>query len=833
MPPGVPTVCSAVVTMTHAEPEELDQLLPVPAADERAAFRGSVRAIGLFVAVSIAFVFALLSHGRMPTLPTVGYNHGVGTVEKYQVKGSISERVMDSQIKIMHFGIDSEECKCSDSGESPLTPVCCCCEGRCCCSTSEAVAKSGQCHAGFATDGGHEERSHATNCETRVWSNGDCAPPHASKVCPAFCRLEDGHGCCFEASEPGALAHARDHGMSAHCIAIDRYPADEEQMQTMLGSDLLREVIIGYSPAGREAKKMLEPLPPGAEVDFSRVEPTDLDRLAHSFAVDLPSTFTRLAVNATNRWTASDESAGEVVGRLGGPANLEVLELDFRGSDIGDSDVQSLTNMYGIAREARHKAIRLNLMASAIGDPGLRKLLLSLPQSLVSLVLDLDDTDVGFAHVLHNDTVMPSNLLYLSYSLKRTKMGNGGLVALAKALPASLSVLDLDLSFTQVGDVGLGNLTAALPSSLISLSLRLSFTAVSQAGIRYLCEHLPSSLASLRVDAVSAAESDGAIAASFPESITALRLDLRGKDNVGLGDVGLVSMARALPARLGLLDLNLANTEVSNSGFGALTDALPTTLRVLGVSLVDSRVDSFGSKALPSGLHSLSLNFGDTGLGDEGLQNLNGSLPQRLTSLSVSLWRTEIHDAGFRHFAAKLPSSLTSLSLYLQSTEVGDSALEGLASALPRGITSLDMALFDTRVGDQGVRKLAQALPGTLTSLSLALGFTSVGDEGIRALALSLPANLSSIDLDLRLGQLGDGGIQDLAEALPPGIVSISFDLRKTNITEVGLEHLARALNADHPHRPCIKYQSCMVLVSGGQWEQDVALDRSWMPMGQ
>lgn len=191
-----------------------------------------------------------------------------------------------------------------------------------------------------------------------------------------------------------------------------------------------------------------------------------------------------------------------------------------------------------------------------------------------------------------------------------------------------------------------------------------------------------------------------------------------------IGDVGAVTLARALRSNAALLELELGETDVGDEGGVALAEALHENTTLTTLHLFKNRLGAGSFAAFARALRmnctlsSLDLAMNE---GKNQMAALADALRVNSTLTFLNLYSTGIDAVGVTWLAAALCANTALASVYFDCTDVGDAGAASLAYALRVNSTLTLLNLCETHIGDAGAASLAEALHvnTTLTSLDL------------------------------------------------------------------------------------------------------------------
>ncbi|CAE7640528.1 Nlrc5 [Symbiodinium sp. CCMP2456] len=275
------------------------------------------------------------------------------------------------------------------------------------------------------------------------------------------------------------------------------------------------------------------------------------------------------------------------------------------------------------------------------------------------------------------------------------------------------------------------------------------------------------------------------------------------------GDEEMGRLYGTLSSCTQLQRLNLARNRIGDTGAEKLAETMLSSPRLLQslifLDLSGNEIGDLGLCSLAAALPSLSdiqsLELDCNFIGDQGACGLATALPR--TGLRRLVLRgNEIGDGGAGELALVMPRCNSLQLLDLSENEVSDVGAERFAAALPKCDKLQRFDLARNRVGDRGALSLAAALPKCkLEAFGLGghevgeiLGGGRIGDGGAGLLASALLRCERLCRLDLSENQIGDGGTAQLAAAMPHCGQLAELDLYRNCIADRGVGRLAEAV---------------------------------------
>ncbi|XP_051865185.1 NACHT, LRR and PYD domains-containing protein 3-like isoform X2 [Pristis pectinata] len=299
-------------------------------------------------------------------------------------------------------------------------------------------------------------------------------------------------------------------------------------------------------------------------------------------------------------------------------------------------------------------------------------------------------------------------------------------------------------------------------------------------------------------------------------------------ENVGLTGSGAEDLVYTLSANGSLLEINLSNNELGDSGVKPLPAALgdPTCkiqrLWLEKVGLTDSGAEELVS-ILTANRSLMEINLCGNKLGISGVKLVCAALkdPQ------CKIQRLELDGASLsRDWSEDLVSALSTndalTNLDLDRIELGDSGVKLLSAAL--NITKYKMQrlkLCGVGLTGSAAEDLVSALSTSRSLTELDLSYNELGDSGVKVVPLckiqrlrlekvgltgcgaedllsAFSTNCSLTDLDLGCNELGDAAVKLVSEALRNPECKIQrLRLWDVGLTDSGVEDLVSALSTN------------------------------------
>ncbi|XP_072893873.1 NACHT, LRR and PYD domains-containing protein 12-like isoform X2 [Hemitrygon akajei] len=450
-----------------------------------------------------------------------------------------------------------------------------------------------------------------------------------------------------------------------------------------------------------------------------------------------------------------------------------VETLSFSGMTLTPIDCAVLSHVIGLCDRIKH----LNLGNCHIQCEGIQRLGPGLHkcQELRLGENELGDSGVKLVSVaLRNAECKIQKLWLWDVSLTYS-----GAEDLASALSTNTSLTELDMSENELGDSGVKLVSAALRNLECKIqTLEMIDVGLTDSGAE---------------DLVSALSTNTSL----------MELNLSNNE---LGDSGvkLVSAALRNPEckiqKLGLIDVGL-----TDSGAEDLASALSTNPLLTGLDLSENKLGDAGVKIVSVALRNpeckiQKLRLTHVSLTDSGTENLASALSANPSLTELNLSDNHLGDSGVKLVSAALRNPECKIQkLWLIDVGLTDSGAEDLASALSTNPLLTGLDLSENKLGDAGVKIVSVALRNPECKIQkLRLTHVSLTDSGTENLASALSANPSLTELNLSDNHLGDSGVKLVSAALRnPECKIQKLWLDNVGLTDSGAEDLVSALSTN------------------------------------
>ncbi|XP_059817093.1 NACHT, LRR and PYD domains-containing protein 3-like [Hypanus sabinus] len=275
-----------------------------------------------------------------------------------------------------------------------------------------------------------------------------------------------------------------------------------------------------------------------------------------------------------------------------------------------------------------------------------------------------------------------------------------------------------------------------------------------------------------------------------------------GLYRVGLTDSGAEDLVSALSTNPSLTELNLSGNELEDSGVKQVSAALRNPeckiqkLRLGNVGLTDSGAEDLVS-ALSTNPSLMELDLSDNKLGDSGVKLVSAALRNPECKIQkLELYRIGLTGSGAGDLASALSTNPSLTELNLSGNELGDSGVQLVSAALRNPVCKIQkLRLKDVGLTDSGAEDLASALSTNPSLTELYLGGNKLGDSGVKLVSAAL-RNPECKMQKLRLGYVGltDSGAEELASALSTNPSLTELGLRWNSLTDRSVPALHRLI---------------------------------------
>ncbi|XP_072894459.1 NACHT, LRR and PYD domains-containing protein 3-like isoform X2 [Hemitrygon akajei] len=220
--------------------------------------------------------------------------------------------------------------------------------------------------------------------------------------------------------------------------------------------------------------------------------------------------------------------------------------------------------------------------------------------------------------------------------------------------------------------------------------------------------------------------------------------------DVGLTDSGAEDLVSALSTNTSLMELNLSNNELGDSGVKLVSAALRNPeCKIQKLGLIDVGLTDSGAEDLASALSTnpllTGLDLSENKLGDAGVKIVSVALRNPECKIQkLRLTHVSLTDSGTENLASALSANPSLTELNLSDNHLGDSGVKLVSAALRNPECKIQKLWLDN-VGltDSGAEDLVSALSTNPSLTVLNLGYNSLTDRSVPAicrLILTLPS---------------------------------------------------------------------------------------------
>ncbi|XP_032871979.1 NACHT, LRR and PYD domains-containing protein 3-like [Amblyraja radiata] len=204
---------------------------------------------------------------------------------------------------------------------------------------------------------------------------------------------------------------------------------------------------------------------------------------------------------------------------------------------------------------------------------------------------------------------------------------------------------------------------------------------------------------------------------------------------VGLTDSGAEDLVSALSTNHSLMELELTENKLGDSGVKLVSAALRKPdckiqkLWLDAVGLTDSGAEDLVS-ALSTNPSLTELDLVGNGLGDSGVKLVSAALRNPDCKIQIlGLWAVGLTDSGADDLASALNTNRSLTELKLGNNELGDSGVKLVLAGVRNSDCEIQRLWLDSiNLTDSGLDDLASALSTKLSLLELELGSDSLTD---------------------------------------------------------------------------------------------------------
>ncbi|KAI4878986.1 hypothetical protein NFI96_025801 [Prochilodus magdalenae] len=426
-----------------------------------------------------------------------------------------------------------------------------------------------------------------------------------------------------------------------------------------------------------------------------------------------------------------------------------LMELDLRGNDPGDTGVKMIIDQLGDPNCKLKKLRLLNSPAAEEVCDSLTEVLGTNP--LLLSELDLSEKIQGDSGIKKiSDLLKDLHCRTKSLKLNKSSITEEGCAALLSALCLNPShLIELDLSENKLGNSGVKKICSLLNNKSCKLQkLGLNNNSITEEG----CAALSSALCLNPAHLIELDLSENNLGNSGVKKICSLlnnkscKLQRLGLSFCSITEKGYATLASVLKSNTSshLIELDLRGNDPGDSGVKKLTNIFVGPRKTLRLLNSDDAVEAC-----------------------KHLQNILCINPLLQRKLDL---RGKIHgDSEMKRIRHLLEDShCRTQKLMLSNSSITEEGCADLSSALcsnPAHLIELDLS--ENKLGNSGVKQICSVLKNKSSKLQrLSLSFCSITEEGYDALASVLKSNTSShlIELDLRGNDPGDSGVKKLTD---------------------------------------------------------------------
>ncbi|XP_078087829.1 NACHT, LRR and PYD domains-containing protein 3-like [Mustelus asterias] len=368
------------------------------------------------------------------------------------------------------------------------------------------------------------------------------------------------------------------------------------------------------------------------------------------------------------------------------------------------------------------KCLVLSIQGNNIGDSGVTRLSMALRNPDCKIQnLRLDNNGLTSACAEEFACALRTNKSIKCLSMRNNHLGDSGMKQLAIALRnPDCKIQELGMDKNGLTESCVDDLASALDSNQSLTHLNLNKNNLGASGMKILSMVLGNPNCQMQ------------------------KLQM---ENNGLTDMGNKYHYSAIGANYSLMELNLDNNKLGDSGVQLLFAALANPsckiqkLHLWNNGLTDSCVGDLSS-ALSVNQSLILLNLGNNKLEDSGMKLLSEALRNRDSKIQeLRLWNTHLTDSCAEDLASVLSTNQSLMVLNLGKNKLGDSGVQRLSMALKGSHCKLqELQLSNVGITDCCIEDLTSALStmGSLTDLSLGSnGFTDKSVPQLRHFILT------------------------------------------------------------------------------------------------
>lgn len=204
----------------------------------------------------------------------------------------------------------------------------------------------------------------------------------------------------------------------------------------------------------------------------------------------------------------------------------------------------------------------------------------------------------------------------------------------------------------------------------------------------------------------------------------------------------------------------------------------------------------------------MNLNLWDNKIQDSGMVALAAVLAKKKVPLeNLSMRCNQIKDKGVIALAKALANNKRLLSLDLRENSIGDPGAKALAGVLKLHPSIQELFLNENKIGDPGAEALADMYRECKMKV-LYLGNNTIGDNGAIAIAGAMGSNTTVHELFLSNNNISDLGACAIADAIPDNYAIIRLYLTNKKMTPKSEKALEEASCSN-------RFMKCLYVTSG------------------
>ncbi|XP_072893939.1 NACHT, LRR and PYD domains-containing protein 12-like [Hemitrygon akajei] len=430
--------------------------------------------------------------------------------------------------------------------------------------------------------------------------------------------------------------------------------------------------------------------------------------------------------------------------------NHSLVVLDLGGNELGDAGVKPL---FECLSKPECKIEELCLWALNLTDSCTKDLSSALATNNSLTGLDLGSNKLSDSGVKQLSVILGKPDCKLqTLGLFKNGLSDSSAEDLASVLKTNNSLKELDLGHNELGDSGVKLVSVALRNAECKIQkLWLWDVSLTYSGAEDLASALSTNTSLTELDM-----SENELGDSGVKLVSAALRNLECKIqtlemiDVGLTDSGAEDLVSALSTNTSLMELNLSNNELGDSGVKLVSAALRNPeCKIQKLGLIDVGLTDSGAEDLASALSTnpllTGLDLSENKLGDAGVKIVSVALRNPECKIQkLRLTHVSLTDSGTENLASALSANPSLTELNLSDNHLGDSGVKLVSAALRNPECKIQKLWLDN-VGltDSGAEDLVSALSTNPSLTVLNLGYNSLTDRSVPAicrLILTLPS---------------------------------------------------------------------------------------------